>query len=87
VYVNTDVTEPHPGCITINRVVIPMRVPIIYEDLHEVCPLYANEIHQLEVCPKLLTKKQIKVFVENFDAQRGSKAHKTIVVSSNSISN
>lgn len=39
VCVNLDITEPLPGSITITTRDLSMRVPIIYEWLHEVCPL------------------------------------------------
>jgi len=57
-----------------------VRVPVIYEGLHEVCPLCGGKSHQLEVCPKLLAPKKIEVFVEKFDNQSISQANKTTPV-------
>jgi len=57
VCVNIDITKPLLGSITITKGDMTMRVPIIYEGLHEVCPLCGGESHQLEVCPKLPTQK------------------------------
>lgn len=39
VCVNLDITKPLPGSITITAGELSMREPIIYEGLHEVCPL------------------------------------------------
>lgn len=52
VCVNLDITKPLPGSLTIVKGDMAMRVPIIYDGLHEVCPLCGGESHQLEVCPK-----------------------------------
>ena len=50
---NIDITHPLPGSLTIARGSFSMRVPLIYEGLHEVCPLCGGESHQLDNCPKL----------------------------------
>jgi len=45
-----------------------MRVTLIYEGLHEVCPLCGGNSHLLDAYPKLHLNKKIKVIVEKFDA-------------------
>ena len=67
--VNVDITRPLSGSITIAKDGFSSRVPLIYEGLHEVCPLCGGESHQLESCPKLPVSKKIEVLVERFDAQ------------------
>ena len=42
VCVNVDITRPFPGNITIARDGFSARVPLIYEGLHEVCPLWGG---------------------------------------------
>jgi len=37
--INLDITKPLPGNLTVSRMGSCLRVPIIYEGLHEVCPL------------------------------------------------
>lgn len=76
VCVDIDITKPLPGSITITRGAMTMRVLIIYERLHEVCPLCGGESHQLDLCPKLRAPKKIEVFVEKFDNQGLSQANK-----------
>jgi len=39
VCVNIDITKPLPGSITVSRAEGCIRVPVIFEGLHEVCPL------------------------------------------------
>lgn len=80
VYINLDITKTLPGSITIIKGDITVRVPIIYEGLHEVCPLCGGESHQLEVCPKLPAPPKIEVFVEKFDNQGLSQANRTTPV-------
>ena len=53
VCVHIEVTKPLPGSITVSRVEGYLRVPLIYEGLHEVCPLCRGESHQLQSCPEL----------------------------------
>ncbi|KAJ8436019.1 hypothetical protein Cgig2_007677 [Carnegiea gigantea] len=48
VCINLDITKPLPSSITITKGDMTMRVPIIYEGLHEVCLLCGGESHQLE---------------------------------------
>ena len=38
IYVNVDITKPLPGSLIVSRMGSCLRVPIIYEGLHEVCP-------------------------------------------------
>jgi len=74
IYFNMDITKPLPGSLTVSCMESCLRVPIIYEGPHEVCPLCGGESHQLESCPKLPTTKKIEVFVEKFDASGIAKA-------------
>ena len=53
VCVNLDITKPLTGSLTVSRVEACLRVPIIYEGFHEVCPLCGGDSHQLETCLKL----------------------------------
>jgi len=68
VCVNIDITKPLPGSLTVNKVDGCLRVPIIYEGLHEVCPLCGAKSHQLQYCPKMTIAKKVEVLVEKFDA-------------------
>ena len=45
-----------------------LRIPLIYEGLHEVCPLCGGESHQLQSCPNLPLTQKVEVLVEKFDA-------------------
>lgn len=67
VCLNIDITHPLPGSLTIAREGLSMRVPLIYEGLHEVCPLCGGESHQLDSCPKLPSQKKIQVVVQKFE--------------------
>ena len=60
VCVNIEVTKPLSGSITVSRVEGCLRVPLIYEGLHEVCPLCGGESHQLQSCPKLPLSQKVK---------------------------
>jgi len=68
VCVNIDITKPLPGSITVSRLTGCLRVPLIYEGLHEVCPLCGGESHILQSCPKLSLSQKVEVLVEKFDA-------------------
>jgi len=68
VCVNIDVTKPLPGSVTIARAEGGLRVPLIYEGLHEVCPLCGGDSHQLNTCPNLPLSQKVEVLVEKFDA-------------------
>ena len=72
--VNLDITKPLPGSLIVSRVERCLRVPIIYEGLHEACSLCGGNFHQLETCPKLPITEKVEVFVEKFDASSVSKA-------------
>ena len=82
---NIDITHPLPGSLSISRGGLSTRVSLIYEGLHEVCPLCGGESHQLEACPNLPVSKKIEVLIERFDAQGVSQANKG--VKSNPTSN
>ena len=74
VCVNIDITKPLPGSITISRLAGCLRVPLIYEGLHEVCPLCGGESHVLQSCPNLPMSQKVEVLVEKFDATGVTKA-------------
>jgi len=67
VCVNIDVTKPLPRSITVSRAEGCLRVPVIYEGLHEVCPLCGGESHQLQSYPKFSLSQKVEVLVEKFD--------------------
>jgi len=69
VCVQIDVTQPLPSSLTVSMGDHSMHVSLIYEGLHEVCPLCGNDSHLLDSCPKLPLNKKIEVIVEKFDAQ------------------
>ena len=69
VCVQIDITQPLPGSLTVSMGDHSMCVPLIYEGLHEVCPLCAGDSHLLDSCPKLPLNKTIEVIMEKFDAQ------------------
>ena len=68
VCINIDITKPLPGSLSITHKEGCLRVPLIYEGLHEVCPLCGGESHLLEACPKLPTSKKVEVVVEKFES-------------------
>ena len=68
VCVNIDITKPLPGSVTVSRLAGCLRVPLIYEGLHEVCPLCGGESYILQSCPKLPLSQKVEVLVEKFDA-------------------
>ena len=57
-----------PGSVTIARAEGGLRDPLIYEGLHEICPLCGGDSHQLNICPKLPLSQKVEVLVEKFDA-------------------
>jgi len=87
VCVNIDITRPLPSSLIVTNCGLSTRVPLIYEGLHEVCPLCGGDSHQLETCPKLPVSKKVKVLVERFDAQGVSVANKVAGSSSVGPSN
>lgn len=54
-----------------------MRVSLIYEGLHEVCPLCRGDSHQLDNCPKLPSQKKIQVVVQTFEENSDYPPNKT----------
>ena len=72
--VNLDVTKPLPGSISVVRPQGCLRFPLIYEGLHEVCPLCGGESHQLQACPKLPLAQKVEVLLEKFDASGVTKS-------------
>ena len=75
VCVNLDVTKPLRGSVSVVRPEGCLRIPLIYEGLHEVCPLCGRESHQLQSCPNLPLTQKVEVLVEKFDATGVTKAH------------
>jgi len=75
VCVNTNITKPLQGSIIVSGGGRSLRVQIIYEGLHEVCPLCGGDSHQLKTCPNLPVSKRVEVFVEKFDASGLTPAH------------
>lgn len=63
---NIDITEPLSGSLVISYQGRSMKVPLIYEGLHEVCALCGSDSHQIEVCPDLPTQSKIEIVVEKF---------------------
>lgn len=61
-----------------------MKVPLIYEGLHEVCPLCGGESHQLDSCPKLTAQKKVQVVVQKFEEGTTSCIYKEPSSSTNS---
>ena len=43
--INLDITKPLLGSLTVSRLGSSLRVPLIYEGLHEVFPLCGGESH------------------------------------------
>jgi len=68
VYINIDITKPLPRSLSITHKDGCLRVPLIYEGLHEVCPLCGGKSHLLEACPKLPITKKVEVVVEKFES-------------------
>jgi len=73
VCINLDITKPLPGSLAITCNVGYLKVPLIYEGFHEVCPLCGGESHLLESCPKLPISKKVEVVVEKFDSSANIK--------------
>jgi len=67
VCLNIDITHPLPRSLTIAREGLSTRVPLIYEGLHEVCPLCGGESHQLDSYRKLPTQEKAQVMVHRFE--------------------
>ena len=68
VCINIDIAKPLPGSLSIALKDGCLRVPLIYEGLHEVCPLCGGESHFLEACPKLPISTKVEVVVEKFES-------------------
>lgn len=68
VCLNINTTQPLPGSLTIVRGGLSMRVSLLLE----LCPLCGRDSHQLDSCPKLPSRKRIKVVVRKFDEADGS---------------
>ena len=68
VCVNIDITEPLPGSLTVSFKGRSMKIPLIYEGLHEVCALCGSDEHQIEACLLLPTQAKRKVRIEKFSS-------------------
>ena len=51
-----------------------MKVPLIYEGLHEFCELCGSESHQIEACPNLPPQFKVEIVVEKFEWGSGQAA-------------
>ena len=60
VCVNLNITQPLSGSLTVARNDLSTRVPLIYEGLHEVCPLYGVTPINLKPAPICLCLKKLK---------------------------
>lgn len=65
VCLNIDITQPLLGSLTIARDGLSMRAPLIYEGLHEICPLCGGGSHQLASCPKLPARTRPRLWFKN----------------------
>jgi len=68
VCVNLDITEPLPGSLIVSFEGSSMKIPLIYEGLHEVCALCGSDEHQIEACLLIPTQAKRKVRIEKFGA-------------------
>ena len=76
-----NIIEPLPGSLVISFKGKTMKVPLIYEGLHEVCALFGSESHQIDSCPKLPAQSKVEIVVEKFG---GTKVTTPITTSSSS---
>jgi len=56
VCVNLDIIEPLPSSLIVSFEGRSMKIPLIYEGLHEVCVLCGSDEHQIESCILLPTQ-------------------------------
>ena len=77
VCLNIDIILSLLRSLTISKDDRSMRVPLIYKDLHEACPLCSGDFHPLESCPNVPVHQKIEVVVEKFGAHRVSMAKST----------
>ena len=66
VCVHIDITEPLPGSLVVEFEGRSMKIPLIYEGLHEVCALCGNEEHQIESCALIPPQPHKEVRIEKF---------------------
>jgi len=76
VCVNLDITEPLPGSLVVSFEGRSMKIPLIYEGLHEVCALCGSEEHQIESCVLLPTQTKREKRIEKF-GEHGVSSSKT----------
>jgi len=60
-----------------------MKVPLIYEGLHEVCALCESDAHQIETCLNLSLQSTAEIVVEKFG---GTKVKSLVNVGNPSLS-
>ena len=61
-----DITEPLPGSLVVEFKGRSMKIPLIYEGLHEVCALCGNEEHQIDSCALIPPQPHKEVRIEKF---------------------
>jgi len=66
VCVHIDITEPLPGSLLVAFEGRSMKIPLIYEGLHEVCALCGTEDHQIDSCSLILSQPQKEVRIGKF---------------------
>ena len=60
VCVNIDITPPFLGSLSISRGGSSTRVPLIYERLHEVCPICGGILTSLSLVLTCRSKKRLR---------------------------
>jgi len=66
VCINIDITKPLPGSLIVSFEGHSMKVPFIYEVLHEVYALCGSDEHQIEACLLLPTQAKREVTIKKF---------------------
>ena len=66
VCLNIDVMKPLSWSLVISYQGRSMKIPLIYEGLHEVCVLCGFDSHQVKACPNLPSQSNIEIAVEKF---------------------
>jgi len=64
--VNIDVTERLPKSLVMSYQGRSMKVPLIYEGLHEVCAWCGSDSHQIKAYPDLPAQSKIEIVVKKF---------------------
>ena len=66
VCVHIDITEPLPGSLLVSYEGRSMKIPLIYEGLHEVCALCGTKEHQIDSCFLIPLQARKEVRIEKF---------------------